>query len=142
MWYGPQRPETSHAKTTLNLGKFVTIIHPARKLKNSIRETQTLSAHLSCKTRYIGETGRPLCVRIKEHLDRLSKSKTTTPLGSDEGDIAETLASIKINNHLGKQLERILAYSATTITMPGFKDSGTWKHLTTVLQKWANFVRV
>ncbi|EYC38369.1 hypothetical protein Y032_0722g1837 [Ancylostoma ceylanicum] len=62
--------------------------------------------------------------------------------GSDEGDIAETLASIKINNHLGKQLERILAYSATTITMPGFKDSGTWKHLTTVLQKWANFVRV
>ncbi|EYC27591.1 hypothetical protein Y032_0009g815 [Ancylostoma ceylanicum] len=23
MWYGPQRPETSHAKTILNLGKFV-----------------------------------------------------------------------------------------------------------------------
>ncbi|EYB86196.1 hypothetical protein Y032_0283g1309 [Ancylostoma ceylanicum] len=36
----------------------------------------------ACGDEYIGETGRPLCVRIKEHLDGLSKSKTATPLGT------------------------------------------------------------
>ncbi|EYC30599.1 hypothetical protein Y032_0005g2740 [Ancylostoma ceylanicum] len=36
---------------------------------------------------------------------------------------------IKINNNLGYQLERILAYPTTTITMTGFKDSRTWKLL-------------
>ncbi|EYC11772.1 hypothetical protein Y032_0049g1762 [Ancylostoma ceylanicum] len=36
----------------------------------------------ACGDEYIGETGRPLCIRIKEHLDGLSKSKTATPLGA------------------------------------------------------------
>ena len=36
----------------------------------------------SCGKEYIGETGRPLCVRIKEHLDGLRKSKSNTPLGA------------------------------------------------------------
>ncbi|EYC18662.1 hypothetical protein Y032_0026g1298 [Ancylostoma ceylanicum] len=35
-----------------------------------------------CGEEYIGETGRPLGVRIQEHLDGLQKSKLTTPLGT------------------------------------------------------------
>ncbi|KAK6763170.1 hypothetical protein RB195_023762 [Necator americanus] len=35
-----------------------------------------------CGDDYIGETGRPLCIRVKEHLDGLAKSKTFTPLGA------------------------------------------------------------
>ena len=31
---------------------------------------------------YIGETGRPLCSRVKEHLDGLKRSRPATPLGS------------------------------------------------------------
>ena len=40
---------------------------------------------ISCKTcgeEYIGETGRPICVRIKEHLDGMKHSNTATPLGA------------------------------------------------------------
>ena len=35
-----------------------------------------------CGDEYIGETGRPLHVRIREHLDGLRKSKMLTPLGT------------------------------------------------------------
>ncbi|EYC34569.1 hypothetical protein Y032_0001g473 [Ancylostoma ceylanicum] len=36
----------------------------------------------SCGEEYIGETGRPLCIRIKEHLEGLAKIKADTPLGA------------------------------------------------------------
>ena len=36
----------------------------------------------SCGDEYIGETGRPLCSRVKEHLDGLKRSGPQTPLGS------------------------------------------------------------
>ena len=54
---------------------------------------------LSCGDQYIGETGRPLCVRIKEHLDGLQKSKTCTPLGAHrrqchENQLFETSVTI------------------------------------------------
>ena len=35
-----------------------------------------------CEDEYIEETGRPLYVRIKEHLGGLRKSKMLTPLGT------------------------------------------------------------
>ena len=35
-----------------------------------------------CGDEYIGETGRPLSVRIKEHLDGKTKNKSNTPLGT------------------------------------------------------------
>ncbi|EYC00721.1 hypothetical protein Y032_0113g366 [Ancylostoma ceylanicum] len=34
----------------------------------------------SCGDQYIGETGRPLCIRIKEHLDGMTRSRITTAL--------------------------------------------------------------
>lgn len=36
---------------------------------------------LACEQEYIGETSRPLCVRVKEHLDGLKRSNAATPLG-------------------------------------------------------------
>ncbi|VDL78856.1 unnamed protein product [Nippostrongylus brasiliensis] len=33
------------------------------------------------KEEYVGETGRPLCIRIKEHLDGLRVITISTPLG-------------------------------------------------------------
>ncbi|WKY07103.1 hypothetical protein Q1695_006925 [Nippostrongylus brasiliensis] len=36
---------------------------------------------LSCEQEYVGDTSRPLCVRVKEHLDGLRKSNPATPLG-------------------------------------------------------------
>ncbi|KAK6745239.1 hypothetical protein RB195_011762 [Necator americanus] len=51
-----------------------------------------------CGDEYIGETARPPCIRIKEHLDGKRKSYDSTALGghrSEEGDIAETLAANK-----------------------------------------------
>ena len=36
----------------------------------------------TCGDEYIGETGRPLCVRIKEHLDGKANKKSNTPLGA------------------------------------------------------------
>ena len=35
-----------------------------------------------CGEEYIGETGRPLCLRINEHLDGMRKSRVSTPLGA------------------------------------------------------------
>ncbi|XGW05005.1 hypothetical protein V3C99_015857 [Haemonchus contortus] len=35
-----------------------------------------------CDEEYIGETGRPLCVRVKEHLDGLNRARVETPLGA------------------------------------------------------------
>ena len=34
-----------------------------------------------CGDEYIGETARPLCVRIKEHLEGKSSSRSSNPLG-------------------------------------------------------------
>ncbi|VDL82492.1 unnamed protein product [Nippostrongylus brasiliensis] len=34
-----------------------------------------------CKEEYVGETGRPLCIRIKEHLEGLRRITTFTSLG-------------------------------------------------------------
>ncbi|EYB91262.1 hypothetical protein Y032_0208g2083 [Ancylostoma ceylanicum] len=35
-----------------------------------------------CGDEYVGETARPLCVRVKEHLEGKSSSRSSTPLGS------------------------------------------------------------
>ncbi|EYC01487.1 hypothetical protein Y032_0107g3832 [Ancylostoma ceylanicum] len=35
----------------------------------------------ACGDQYIGETGRPLCIRVKEHLDGMTRSRISTPLG-------------------------------------------------------------
>ena len=52
-----------------------------------------------CKEEYIGETGRPLCIRIKEHLDGLRRATTSAPLGDHrvhchEGTLIEVTVSI------------------------------------------------
>ncbi|EYB86874.1 hypothetical protein Y032_0272g947 [Ancylostoma ceylanicum] len=35
----------------------------------------------ACGNQYIGETGRPLCIRVKEDLDGMTRSRISTPLG-------------------------------------------------------------
>ncbi|EYB98482.1 hypothetical protein Y032_0131g1649 [Ancylostoma ceylanicum] len=35
----------------------------------------------ACGDQYIGETGRPLYIRVKEHLDGMTRSRISTPLG-------------------------------------------------------------
>ena len=37
---------------------------------------------LSCGEEYVGETRRPVCVRITEHLDGLAKGRSSTPLSA------------------------------------------------------------
>ena len=67
---------------------------------------------ISCRTcgdEYIGETGRPLCVRIREHLDGKLKSRTSTPLGAHRvgrhnGDDFEV--TVKILGHESKTSAR------------------------------------
>ena len=55
-------------------------------ISSCVEQTTTGTIYLiSCKTcgeKYIGETGRPLWVRIKEHLAGKSKLNDVTPLGS------------------------------------------------------------
>ena len=47
----------------------------------------------ACGDEYIGETGRPLCIRIKEHLDGKLKAQNT-PLGTH-----------RIQKHSGEDFE-------------------------------------
>ncbi|VDL76098.1 unnamed protein product [Nippostrongylus brasiliensis] len=52
-----------------------------------------------CKEKYVGETGRPLCTRIIEHLDGLRRITVSTPLGEHrakrhEGAHVEVAVSI------------------------------------------------
>ena len=37
---------------------------------------------MECGDRYIGETARPLCLRINEHLKEKTQSRVSTPLGA------------------------------------------------------------
>ena len=62
----------------------------------------------ACGEEYIGETGRPLCVRIKEHLDGKVKVHQNTPLGTH-----------RAQKHNGDDFEvtvRILAQESKTST--------------------------
>ena len=65
-----------------------------------------LSSCLRCGEDYIGETARPLCVRIKEHLDGKDRSRKSTPLGAH-----------RISTHSGDDFEvavKILAHEPQT----------------------------
>ena len=56
-----------------------------------------------------GETGRPLCSRIKEHLDGLHKLKPSTPLGSHRivrHESAEVQIGVKILTYEPELLAR------------------------------------
>ncbi|VDM56083.1 unnamed protein product [Angiostrongylus costaricensis] len=60
----------------------------------------------NCGDEYIGETGRPLCIRIKEHLDGKRKLRRSTPLGTH-----------RIQKHSGDDFEvkvNILAQQSKT----------------------------
>ena len=62
----------------------------------------------NCEDEYIGETGRPLCVRIKEHLDGKRRIRRNTPLGTH-----------RIQKHSGVDFDikaTILAQDAKTPT--------------------------
>ena len=39
------------------------------------------------RTTYIGETARPLCVRVKEHLEGKARSRVATPLGAHRVEV-------------------------------------------------------
>ncbi|EYB98991.1 hypothetical protein Y032_0126g1343 [Ancylostoma ceylanicum] len=41
-----------------------------------------LITYISCGEEFIGETARPLCARIREHLDGKQRSRESTPLGN------------------------------------------------------------
>ncbi|VDO79362.1 unnamed protein product [Heligmosomoides polygyrus] len=46
-----------------------------------VSRTVYLITCTECKEEYVGETGRPLWVRVKEHVDGLNRCKVSTPLG-------------------------------------------------------------
>ena len=75
----------------------------------------------TCGDQYVGETGRPLCVRVKEHLDGLEKSKLSTPLGAHRRqrhddqhyDVAVTILSQEPDTVARKTLEAFWIASKT-----------------------------
>ena len=67
----------------------------------------------ACGEEYIGETGRPLHVRIKEHLEGKSKIRPSTPLGThraqkhkfNDFEVAVTILAQETKTSTRKTLE-------------------------------------
>ncbi|KAK6735688.1 hypothetical protein RB195_018739 [Necator americanus] len=68
-----------------------------------------------CGDDHIGETGRPLCIRVKEHLDGLAKSKTFTPLGAHRR-ICHPNSEVEVEGHILSYQSEITALEAFWIT--------------------------
>ncbi|VDP26856.1 unnamed protein product [Heligmosomoides polygyrus] len=87
-----------------DLARAVEILPPTlkRSLLENVSHVQLPACH--CNEEYIGETGRPLWVRVKEHVNGLEKCKVSTRLGSigcgvimaqwEEIKLAKPMASI------------------------------------------------
>ena len=73
---------------------------------------------LTCHAKYIGETGRPLCVRVNEHLASKKRESLITPLGKhrkeDHGgadfDIKCTILANESQTSARKALEALWIY--------------------------------
>ncbi|EYC27158.1 hypothetical protein Y032_0009g554 [Ancylostoma ceylanicum] len=69
-----------------------------------------------CGAKYIEETGRPLCIRIKEHLDGKNKQRSSTALGGHrlrhhdgvDFDVEITILAREIQTPARKALEAFL----------------------------------